>query len=206
MLMFYNCPKPGERVRWSSAQPNPVIRFGQGELTLLFLREQPIEVEQWLSGPVELGVFGLDAHPLTPAARQAAQVPAPPVLIVGLAGQLLAAPICLPELADESLQAEWLNSKGPLTLRLVMLEPDEEPNVARVVAGRRYWNQGWVRAQAQIRRQLEALLLDVASDQAGEVQHAGRELVALLGPARLLEHATYRLSDLPATALVTAAE
>ena len=183
--MFYSVPKKGQRLRWQSQGDNPVIRYSPGELVFLYCPTEAIGERKWCRAAVGVALYGL--RPAEGATLT------PPVLIVSMAGHVVAAPICLPELAGEDYQRQWLNHPEPLRIRLILLAPDAgEADVARVVATRHYnypeWS-AWQDADEQLRLRLEALLLDAGPQEAGAVQQAGRELVGRLTALELLDGA-----------------
>lgn len=192
-MAFYQIPRLNEAVRWLPGQPSAVVRFtAGGGLALLYATADPdLTPKDWHTQPLQLGLFGTTRTPDT--------VQVPPMLCVQIGEHAVqVAPVCIFEIGAELAIYEWLNARAmPPELRLVLLRLDtERPGQATVEGSRRIWTPEWVAGDALLRLRLEQQCLDTAPEEAGWVQHNGREQAGNVPARLLLERSGFRL-DVP---------
>ncbi|MDF7815327.1 hypothetical protein [Hymenobacter sp. YC55] len=190
-MPFYQLPRLNEAVKWLPEQPRTILRFGpNGSLVLLHATTDPaLTAPVWQTQPVQLGLVGTSLEE-TPTE-------VPPVLGARLGEwPAVAAPACIFEMGDPVAIHQWLNARSvPPELRLVLLRLDlEQPSRAVVEASRRIWAPEWVAGDVLLRLRLEQQYLRTADEDAGNVQEAGRQLVATTPALQLLRRAEFTLA------------
>lgn len=190
-MSFYQIPPVGTPVKWAPQEPRTIVRFDQeGGLVVLHASANPgLTVEKWLTQPLEVALYGLEASP--------ASGEVPPVLCAQLSGApLMAAPICLLELGNPYAIYNWLNARPTRPqLRFVLLRLDPRRVLATVETSRRLWTSAWQHADEQLRQRLAQQVLNTEDDDAGLVQAAGRELVARRPATEFFTLASCRLAQ-----------